>query len=111
MMVVFEPLVISLVVAANFAFDHANRKNLYGEVESKNDIFNDIDEDPKDIEVKEEVVKAPEDWKVVDEKPVEIKVERVLQNAPSKVRAKLSNGNTEWVDKKDIDDDNIIRYL
>jgi len=108
---VFDPLAISLVVAANFAFDHANRKNLYGEIESKKDIFNDIDDDPKDIEVKAEVVKAPEDWKVVDDKPADVKVERVLQNAPSKVRAKLSNGNTEWVDKKDIDDDNIIRYL
>ena len=26
---VFDPLAISLVVAANFAFDHANRKNIY----------------------------------------------------------------------------------
>ena len=108
---VFDPLAISMVVAANFAFDIANRKNLYGEVEPKNDIFKDIDNSPKEAKTKEEKVKAPEDWKVVDEKPQEIKVERVLQNAPSKVRAKLSNGNTEWVDKKDIDDDNIIRYL
>jgi len=37
---VFDPLAIALVVAANFAFNQANRKNLYGEVEA------DIDTDP-----------------------------------------------------------------
>ena len=31
---VFDPLAISLVVAANYAFDIANRKNIYGETES-----------------------------------------------------------------------------
>ena len=30
---VFDPLAISLVIAANFAFDIANRRNLYGELE------------------------------------------------------------------------------
>ena len=30
---VFDPLAISLVVAANYAFDIANRKNIYGETE------------------------------------------------------------------------------
>ena len=42
---VFDPLAISLVVAANFAFDIANRKNLYGEPESQRDIFTDLDEE------------------------------------------------------------------
>jgi len=32
---VFDPLAISLVVAANFAFDLANRRNLYGELEDE----------------------------------------------------------------------------
>lgn len=32
---VFDPLAISLVVAANFAFDQANRKNLYDEYEDE----------------------------------------------------------------------------
>ncbi len=53
---VFDPLAISLVVAANFAFDIANRKNLYGEVES--DIFNDDIEDDLQEERKAESVKA-----------------------------------------------------
>ena len=42
---VFDPLAISLVIAANFAFDIANRKNLYGEPESQRDIFTDLDEE------------------------------------------------------------------
>jgi hypothetical protein len=32
---VFDPLAISLVIAANFAFDQANRKNLYDEYEDE----------------------------------------------------------------------------
>ena len=38
---VFDPLAIALVVAANFAFDISNRKNLYGEIESQKDIFDE----------------------------------------------------------------------
>ena len=121
---VFDPLAISLVVAANFAFDHANRKNLYGEVEADlwDDGFDDLPqesepavvEDPTNIEVKDpETIKPEEDFIVVDDTPKDepIKVERVLQNAPSKIRAKLTDGTERWVHKKDIDDDNTIRYL
>ena len=32
---VFDPLAISMVVAANFAFDQANRKNLYNKFSIK----------------------------------------------------------------------------
>jgi hypothetical protein len=49
---VFDPLAISLVVAANFAFDMANRKNLYNEYEDETDDpwYNndDPDDDPDD---------------------------------------------------------------
>ena len=49
---VFDPLAISLVVAANFAFDMANRKNLYDEYEDETDDpwYNDDnpDDDPDD---------------------------------------------------------------
>ena len=48
---VFDPLAISLVVAANFAFDMANRKNLYNEYEEdKEDPWynDDPDDDPDD---------------------------------------------------------------
>ena len=56
---VFDPLAISLVVAANFAFDQANRKNLYNEFEDE--IEDDLwDDDPyddiNDIEVDTEEV-------------------------------------------------------
>ena len=45
---VFDPLAISLVIAANFAFNSVNRKNLYGELEdevSEQDIWDNLDED------------------------------------------------------------------
>ena len=144
---VFDPLAISLVVAANFAFDKANRKNLYGEVETEVptnlDLYSEEDEkrmdiigrngnegehydvtgsvpDGKEFNVAYDLVLPNEeerfdqhDWKVVDEEPKEepIKIKKVLQNAPSRVRAKLTDGSERWVSKKDIDDDNVIRYL
>ena len=40
---VFDPLAISLVVAANFAFDKANRKNLYGEFEDE--LYDEVPEE------------------------------------------------------------------
>ena len=126
---VFDPLAISLVIAANFAFDNANRKNLYGELEdnTETDLWNDKNDIPytedqvktdlADIEVKAEVVEAPEDWKVVDENDQPIpdktpvqpkpKPKRILQKGPSKHRVLFDNGSTRKVDK----DDNIIRYL
>jgi len=45
---VFDPLAISLVVAANFAFDMANRKNLYDEYEDETDDPWYNDDDPDD---------------------------------------------------------------
>ena len=44
---VFDPLAISLVIAANFAFDITNRKNLYNEYEDETDDpwYNDDDPD------------------------------------------------------------------
>ena len=87
---VFDPLAISLVIAANFAFDIANRKNLYGEVE--NDLYsepkkkdndnwprasqNHLDEwDVDDIKVKdaEEISDKKEFQKEID------KIEKVVK--------------------------------
>ena len=45
---VFDPLAISLVIAANYAFDMANRKNLYGEIEDDTDDPWYNDDDPDD---------------------------------------------------------------
>jgi len=151
---VFDPLAISLVIAANFAFDKANQKNLYGEVENgttpkgvnltdlEQEIDNllnedeyppvftppvtgskpdgvefgepiDIVPDPNDLPVVEPEIVEPEDWKVVDDaaKDEPIKIQKVLQNAPSRVRAKLSDGSERWIPKKDIDSDSTIRYM
>ena len=50
---VFDPLAIALVVAANFAFDQAYKRNLYGELEDepKPDLWSDLDkEDPEVFE-------------------------------------------------------------
>ena len=51
---VFDPLAISLVVAANFAFDQANKKTIYDEYEDEVDQGLWEDEDFKDPEVFEE---------------------------------------------------------
>jgi hypothetical protein len=129
---VFDPLAISMVVAANFAFDKANQKNLYDEYEDEveEDLWNDDPwEGPSeaqqkeaedqyelhDIEVASEIVEAPEDWKVVDENdqpipdkiPIQPKPKKILQKGPSKHRVLFNDGTTRKVSK----DDNIIRYL
>jgi hypothetical protein len=118
---VFDPLAISLVVAANFAFDQANKKNLYNEYEDdiEPDLWDDEpweeDPDPNDLPVIDPEEVKPEDWKVVDEDDLELKdkkVETVLQKTPTKRRIKFTDGSTQWVNKKDFDQDtNTIRYL
>lgn len=122
---VFDPLAISLVIAANFAFDRAKpQKNLYGEdIWEDNKIYPRDDkktepEDLPDIEVKdaeeiksnEEFIKAldriEKDWKVVNEDDSEIKekkVVRVLQKTPTKRRVKFNDGSEGWVQRGDED--------
>ena len=58
---VFDPLAISLVVAANFAFDQAYPKRKY-----KENLYEEI------VEVKEESKIWPEDYTEEDEKRMEI---------------------------------------
>jgi hypothetical protein len=109
---VFDPLAISLVIAANFAFDKAYQKNLYGELVDEEDIFDildqDIDPDPDDLPDLDE---KPEDWKVVDEDDKEIedkpKVQRILMKGPGKHRVLFDDGSTGFIDKNDLR----IRYL
>jgi len=112
---VFDPLAISLVIAANFAFAQANQKNLYGEYED--DLYDDDDDDPwedeqeetypdvKDIEVNAEEIDA-NDFIVVDEEEVP-HPQRILQKGPSQHRVLYSDGSERKVDKND----DIIRYL
>ena len=120
---VFDPLAISLVVAANFAFDKARpKKNLYGEVEDDLSEWEDINPDPEELpeinpidesKLKTNTVQIDKDWEVVDEEK-EKKVVRILQKGPSKWRVLFDDNSTDWVHKKDLhrkDDDNVIRYL
>ena len=114
---VFDPLAISLVVAANFAFDKARpEKNLYGEDIWEDDKFDPWNDEEVELDVPVEdslVVEEPtqEDWKVVDENDQEIKeksVKRILQKTPTKRRVEFSDGTQGWVEKGD---ENKIIYL
>ena len=121
---VFDPLAISLVVAANFAFDKANRKNLYGEVEA--DLYDEA--------VKEAKNAFPENYNEDDERRMEIigqngndgehydievnepqevkpdqtgfqlegKIHRVLQKGPRLWRILLKDGSELKVDKNKV---------
>ena len=113
---VFDPLAISLVVAANFAFDIANRKNLYNEYEDEvpDDIWGDDDwedeeeneeENINDIEVESEVVEPEDDFIVVDEE--EPQPVKVIQKGPNSHRVLYSDGTEKKIDKNS----DIIRYL
>ena len=115
---VFDPLAISLVVAANFAFDIANRKNIYDEYEDEieEDLWDDMPyedeeyEDIKDIDVEEEIIEPPKkdlnDFIVVDEEEVPHPT-KILQKGPSRHRVLYSDGSEKKVDKNDL----TIRYL
>ena len=134
---VFDPLAISLVVAANFAFDKARpKRNLYNEEVDKDERPLSVAEETLlyDIDVEEEEVLPPEargvkppDWKVVDEndKPIESKtgyqlennIESVVFEGPSEWQIKLKTGETIWAPREEVqkyitkDPDNVINYL
>ena len=121
---VFDPLAISLVVAANFAFDKANRKNLYGEVESdlyeeavkeaKNAFPENYNEDDErrmeiigqngndgehyDIEVEEpeEVIPDQKGYQLEDN------IQKILHKGPSRWRVLLKTGETITVSKNEV---------
>ena len=135
---VFDPLAISLVVAANYAFDMANRKNLYGEFEDElwedleeEEVTEELEADPDDLpDIPDEArgTKPPEkDFVVVDENDEPIKdkvsyqlkdnIDKVVKKEPSRWLVKLKTGELVYLDKataqKHItnDQDNIINYL
>jgi hypothetical protein len=132
---VFDPLAISLVIAANFAFDKARPKeNLYGERVWDEDAFRDFEvttNDGLEEEPWEETEPDPEDLPEftddareiappVEEKTgyqLENNIERVIHKRPSKWLIKLKSGEEIYV-SKDIaqkyitgDPDNVINYL
>ena len=126
---VFDPLAISLVVAANFAFDKAFEKNLYGEYSDADGLYDDEDdyddltEAAREIEVDAKVVapKGPyssrmdiigqngNDGEHYEEETANEKVKpvKIIQKGPTKHNVLFSDGSQKRVNK----DDNIIRYL
>jgi len=104
---VFDPLAISLVIAANFAFDKAYPKkkykeNLYGEFEEE-DPWNDL----KDIDVKdaEEIKTQDEFMKNLD------KIEKVRDWEAAEKRMEIigQNGNDgEHYSELDLNKDGIV---
>jgi hypothetical protein len=132
---VFDPLAISLVVAANFAFDKAKPKqNLYGERVWDEDDFKDFEittNDGLEEEPWEEIEPDPEDLPEFPDDaksttpPVEQKtgyqlennIESVLFEAPSEWQVKLKTGETIWAPRTEVqkyvtkDPNNVINYL
>ena len=135
---VFDPLAISLVVAANFAFDKARpKKNLYGE-----DVYED--EEPKEEELTELQKTLLMDLEVEDEEPnlgstvevdkaydegrgtqppvekkgyqLEKNIKRVIFESPSDWQVELKTGEIIWAPRAEIqkaineDPDNPINY-
>ena len=127
---VFDPLAISLVVAANFAFDKAFEKNLYGEYSDTDALYDDdsyiedqVKTDINDIEVDAEVIipKGPYSSRMdiigqngndgehyEKETPLEdVRPVKIIQKGPTNHNVLFSDGTQKRVSK----DDNIIRYL
>jgi len=131
---VFDPLAISLVVAANFAFDKAFEKNLYGEYSDIDGLYDDDEDDyplpnddlteaAREFEVDAEVVapKGPYSSRMdiigqngndgehyEEETPVEdVHPVKIIQKGPTNHNVLFSDGTQKRVNK----DDNIIRYL
>ena len=123
---VFDPLAVSLVIAANFAFNRAfppkeYEDTLYGEkeeVKTKTTLYTEEDDRRMNIigqngndgthydetetpeERKAERVKAPT--------PVESQsaIDRVLQKGPSKWRVKYQDGTEGWIERDKLNFDN-----
>ena len=104
---VFDPLAISLVVAANFAFEKAfpkKRENLYGELV---DDFSELD----DLDGEDRPTYTKEKDGVVDGEQINIKEKpKVINSTTREVEVLYPNGNKKWLKKKDIDP-NKIRYM
>ena len=111
---VFDPLAISLVVAANFAFDKAypkrkKRENLYGEIVEEEEVINTLN----DIEVKDaEEIKTQEEFmKNLDnlEKQKGMFPEDYDEEDERRMNIIGQNGNDgEHYDKLDINKDGTV---
>tara|TARA_R110000851_G_scaffold85559_1_gene186033 strand:- start:276 stop:1523 length:1248 start_codon:yes stop_codon:yes gene_type:complete len=109
---VFDPLALSLVVAANFAFEQANPKkaykeNLYGELEEEKliyteeeaiDFFDSIDKDSKIESLEETLDEVLDDIKV----EVDVKKDVDLINIKKKtIKEKIEDDGWDIVDEEE----------
>ena len=109
---VFDPLALSLVVAANFAFEQANPKkaykeNLYGELEEEKliyteeeaiDFFDSIDKDSKIESLEETLDEVLDDIKV----EVDVKKDVDLMNIKKKtIKEKIEDDGWDIVDEEE----------
>ena len=104
---VFDPLAVSMVLAANYAFDIAR-------VKDKEDIPAPKDKNWEEY-IEEAESKEQDDWELefeeeepakaieTSEEPKEVRVARVLQSTPTKRRVLFDNGKEGWVNKGDED--------
>ena len=120
---VFDPLAISLVVAANFAFDKARpKKNLYGE-----DVYEDEEpEQEEDLtELQKTLLMDVEEPEEVKETKTPIKkkgyqlennIKRVVFESPSEWQVELKTGEVIWAPRPEVqkaineDPDNPINF-
>ena len=82
---VFDPLAISLVVAANFAFDIANRKNLYNEYEDEIYDEGDLDQEERKAESVKATTPDPSSWPRASQNHLdewEIEEEPIVEPSP-----------------------------
>ena len=104
---VFDPLAVSMVLAANYAFDIARAKDNEDVPAPKDKNWEEYIEEAESEEQddwelefdEEEPVNAVE----TPEKPKEVRVARVLQSTPTKRRVLFDNGKEGWVNKGDED--------
>lgn len=125
---VFDPLAISLVIAANFAFEKAKptvEETVYGEKFVDGILWEDEDDDEDDDEKEEwdvEVVDEPKEtsdqtMKNNDTpnpqqkpKPAPKKV-KTLEETSRKEKVMYDNGKIEWIEKDYNNNEDTIRYL
>jgi len=127
---VFDPLALSLVIAANFAFDQAKpKKTLYGEDEDIEDIgkgirkavdsYDDVQSEIQDWNTTlNDGLENDEEWKITDENDNELPekktIKRVIQKSPKNRRVEFTDGTVGWVSKTELkqdQDEHKITYL
>ncbi len=92
---VFDPLAISLVIAANFAFDQAKPKeNLYGEIEDDFSEWDDLEEEPN-----EDLRRAAEKYKEISRNDSVTEEEVIEELDPKEIEVidpEIVTGEEEW---------------